>query len=157
MTPQSNPDTVKPPRKGSKLTVLLVTLLSVVALATGGYLFMRKRGVKPQQSQQPVSMRVLHLESFVLNLDDPEQKTYLRIGIDLGIEEAAGYAKEKAEAPTAPVRDAILSVLSEAKASELSTAAGKAKLKKDIQQCLNDRLPALRVREVYFTDFLIQN
>jgi flagellar basal body-associated protein FliL len=95
----------------------------------------------------------LHLDTFVLNLSDPDQRSYLRVGIDLGLsrEEKRGEVT-----PVAEVRDTILGVLAEGKVDVLLTAAGKTKLKQDLLTALQQRLPQLGVEEVYFTEFLIQ-
>ncbi len=53
----------------------------------------------------------LHLETFVLNLADPGQRSYLRVGIDLGLAEAVRRGEES---PVAEARDTILGVLGEA-------------------------------------------
>ena len=95
----------------------------------------------------------LHLESFVLNLADPGQRSYLRVGIDLGL--GRPLSKEEA-APIGPVRDTILTVLGQAQTDDLVTAKGKAKLKEDLLRALQQRVPGLGVEEVYFTEFLIQ-
>jgi flagellar basal body-associated protein FliL len=95
----------------------------------------------------------LHLDSFVLNLADPDQRSYLRVGIDLGLSREIKHGEEL---PVAAVRDTILGVLGEAQVSGLMTAAGKTKLKQDLLRALRDRLPQLGVQEVYFTEFLVQ-
>ena len=96
----------------------------------------------------------LHLDTFVLNLADTQQRSYLRVGIDLGLglepkHPAEGY-------PIARVRDTILSVLATGKADDLVTAQGKMQLKQNLLSALQERVPELQVREVYFTEFLIQ-
>ncbi len=62
----------------------------------------------------------------------------MRIGIDLGLGREIGKDES---APVAEVRDTILSVLSEARVDDLLTAKGKAKLKEDLLQALQQRLP----------------
>jgi len=101
---------------------------------------------------------VLHLETFVLNLVDPEGKAYLRVGIDLGLKGPAqtGEHDQDGVTPVAMVRDTILGRLSLAKPDELLTSEGKAKLKADLLQALQQRAPELGVEEIYFTEFLIQ-
>jgi len=54
------------------------------------------------------------------------------------------------------VRDAILTVLTAGKADVLITQDGKALLKKSILTSLQQSVPELDVREVYFTEFLVQ-
>ena len=56
----------------------------------------------------------------------------------------------------APLRDSIVGVLASSKPGDLLTAEGKAKLKEDLLHALQSRNPQLGVREVYFTEFLIQ-
>lgn len=96
----------------------------------------------------------LHLETFVINLSDRDQKSYLRVGIDLGL--ARGIGKGENAAPVGEVRDTILGVLAQSHAEELLTARGKEKLKQDLLHALQQRIPELQVEEVYFTEFLIQ-
>ena len=112
-------------------------------------------------SEQPTTEAVkikstLHLETFVINLADPEQKAYLRVGVDLGL---AGENKKKegeGGVPIALVRDTILGVLTVYRPDDLLTPAGKTRLKTQIVQSLQQRVPDLGVQEAYFTEFLVQ-
>ena len=96
----------------------------------------------------------LHLDTFILNLADPEQHAYLRVGIDLGLNQTV-ESKDSARA-TALLRDTILTVLATAKPDDILTPAGKTELKADLLQALRSRAPELGVQDVYFTEFLIQ-
>ncbi len=96
----------------------------------------------------------VHLETFVINLADPDQRSYLRVGIDLGLSRATG--RGEAAPPVAEMRDTILGVLSKSQVEELQTEAGKTKLKGDLLHALQARMPGQAVEEVYFTEFLIQ-
>lgn len=89
-----------------------------------------------------------------MNLADTDQRSYLRVGIDLGLNQEAKRGEELAS--VAQVRDTVLSVLAEARVSDLMTASGKTKLKEDLLRALQQRVPQLGVEEVYFTEFLIQ-
>lgn len=95
----------------------------------------------------------LHLETFVLNLGDLEQRSYLRVGIDLGLSHEIARGEN---APVGEVRDTILGVLAQSRVDDLLTAKGKLKLKDDLLHALQERIPRLGVEEVYFTEFLIQ-
>jgi flagellar basal body-associated protein FliL len=75
------------------------------------------------------------------------------VGIDLGLGQEHGKGEN---APLGQVRDTILGVLAQSRVDELSTAAGKEKLKQDLLHALQQRLPGREVEEVYFTEFLIQ-
>ncbi len=127
----------------------------VVLVAVAGW-FWTKRGSEPAVGADE-SKRIkstLHLETFVLNLADPGQKSYLRVGIDLGLSKETGRTEN---APSvAQVRDSILSVIGTAKVEDLLTAKGKIQLKDDLLKALQQRMPELGVEEIYFTEFLIQ-
>jgi flagellar basal body-associated protein FliL len=127
--------------------------LPAFMLATMGTGFWASCG---NESASKADVRVkstLHLETFVLNLADQEQRSYLRVGIDLGLSEEL---KRGEQAPVAQVRDTILGVLAEGKVNDLLTPAGKTKLKENLLQALQRREPELGVEEIYFTEFLIQ-
>lgn len=110
-----------------------------------------------ESSQAP--KYIVHLEGFTVNLADPEETHFLRATIDLGIDRLPpGADKEKvAQAlPVARIRDSILSVLTVCKANELLTPEGKAQLKKNLIDTLNKNVPEISLRDVYFTEFLVQ-
>jgi chemotaxis protein MotB len=123
-------------------------LTAVVLVALAGW-FWNKRGSEPAAAANE-GKRVrstLHLETFVLNLADPGQRSYLRVGIDLGLSKEAGKSEN---APSvAQVRDTILSVIGLAKVEDLLTAKGKVQLKDDLLKALQERLPELGVEEIY--------
>jgi flagellar protein FliL len=122
--------------------------------AAGGFLWSRSRAEAGSESREARQTKgSLHLETFVLNLADPGQRSFLRVGIDLGLAQPLARGEE---APIAPVRDTILGVLAESRVDELQTAKGKTKLKEDLLHALQQRVPELKVEEVYFTEFLIQ-
>ncbi len=102
---------------------------------------------------------VMHLETFVVNLADPEESRFLRVGIDLGLENPLSAKEGKGEDPgisTARLRDTILGVLSTWRSDALLAPDGKQKLKQELVRALRERAPELGVKEVYFTDFLVQ-
>ncbi|HME36530.1 MAG TPA: flagellar basal body-associated FliL family protein [Candidatus Sulfotelmatobacter sp.] len=144
------PDEEKKIPKGRVWGVVVL----IVALAGVGIWFWASRGADSAPEEAAKVRATLHLETFVLNLADTDQRSYLRVGIDLGLNREAKHGEELA--PLAQVRDTILGVLAEAKVDELMTAAGKTKLKENLLHALQERLPQLGVEAVYFTEFLIQ-
>ncbi len=99
---------------------------------------------------------VIHLDSFIVNLADQEQITYLRASIDLGIDKVPDKKDGGQGVPIASIRDVIIGVLATRHSQELLTPLGKLKLKQDLIAALNERMPELGVRDIYFTDFLVQ-
>ena len=100
----------------------------------------------------------MHLDPFLVNLADPDSDRFLRVGIELGLHgdpNEHGQA-EKTQLPIARTRDTILLVLTNCNADALLPSQGKAKLKQELTEALQERVPELGVEEVYFTEFLVQ-
>ena len=144
----------KKPLKKSAVGGRVGVLVLVVIL--GGLVFWYWSSHGESSASANASTRVqstLHLETFVLNLADKDQRSYLRVGIDLGLNREP---KRDEPVPVAKVRDTILGALAEAKVDALMTSEGKAKLKENLLRTLQERLPDQGIVEVYFTEFLIQ-
>lgn len=104
---------------------------------------------------------VLPLEEFTVNLADPEEGRFLRVTMSLGVDGKLPPPPKTDSSPSNPVsaaaiRDTILSILTQCKSDELLTADGKAKLKADLLRALDENVPELQAREIYFTEFLVQ-
>jgi flagellar basal body-associated protein FliL len=130
----------------SRIGIVFSVLGMVALLALGA-------GLWSMQRNRPPAPGTLHLETFILNLADPEQRSYLRVGIDLGLRREIPRGEN---APVGEIRDTIVGVLAQSRVEELLTAQGKLKLKADLLRALQERIPKLGVEEVYFTEFLIQ-
>jgi len=107
---------------------------------------------------EPKVKAVMHLEPFVVNLPDPDGDRFLRVGIDLGLErEPEEHSNSNQTAMSlSRARDAILTILTVSDAQTLMAPTGKVNLKDELTKALRERVPELGVREVYFTEFLIQ-
>lgn len=94
------------------------------------------------------------LESFTVNLLSESGRRYLKceINLEMGGKELSPELEEKK-----PVfRDIIIRILSSKSLEEISTAKGKEKLKEQIVNEINLRLKDGKVKNVYFTDFVVQ-
>ena len=102
--------------------------------------------------------QIVKLDGFTVNLADSEASHFLRTTLALEVEQIPESGKEKPEAafPIARIRDVILSVLTASKADPLLTSEGKTQLKKRILDSLRTEVPELQVRDIYFTEFLVQ-
>lgn len=155
-------------KKGSKTVMLAVVVIVLLILGGGGYVFMSRRALAsskksdkantpaPKADATPVA--VIPLESFVVNLADPDHSSFLRIGITVAFSKALPKGPENpAESPLVPqIRDTVLGVLNTWQSSALLAPEGKTKLKAQLLAALRQRLPDLEISDLYFTDFLIQ-
>lgn len=151
MSPSAQPASSVPQ---SSRTGVVFSVLAIGLLAAGAVYWSAQRPAQQASADGGGPVKAtLHLETFVLNLADPQQRSYLRVGIDLGLSRDLGKGEH---APVAEVRDTILGVLGQCKVDDLMTAPGKTKLKQDVLRALQERVQTLGVEEVYFTEFLIQ-
>jgi len=142
-----------------------IATVAVIALTVGfgvWWGFMRPSDAGSANRGQ-VGRTVLHLESFTVNLADPEEGRFLRATLALGVDGqlptiAKGENKpvETSAVSMATIRDSILKVLAQCTSEQLLTPDGKAKLKADLLNALNRDVPDLHAREVYFTEFIVQ-
>lgn len=156
----AEPGNAAAPAKSSAATVVIIVLL---ALASGGgaawFIMQRGHATEATRGLDAAPRYLVHLEGFTVNLADTEETHFLRVTMDLGVDhlpEGADRNKPGAGMPVARIRDAVLAVLTVCKADPLLTPQGKSQLKKDILEALQRSVPELDVRDVYFTEFLVQ-
>ena len=166
--PTTSPAAEASPQPKSKL--LLLVLVGLVLLLGGSgatwFFFVHGKaaqaaGEKTAQPEKKDPEFTLHLDSFTVNLNDQEESHFLRVTLELGLGHAPkGDGKEGAESsgglPIAQARDTILTILSACKANELLTPEGKNALKQQLLAALQQKVPEMDARNVYFTEFLVQ-
>jgi flagellar basal body-associated protein FliL len=146
--------------KRSSLPVMAV-LVFLTILGGGGAAWFFAQRVNTGAASKPAAIpgQVVHLEGFTVNLADPEESHFVRVTMDLELERMPSPRdKEKPASglPVARIRDAIIAVLAASKADVLLTPDGKIQLKKNLVNALNSKVPEMSVREIYFTEFLVQ-
>lgn len=107
-----------------------------------------------RQSDLPRSLgMVLPLPSITVNLDDPNGRRYLKLGMEVEVNsDVAAQLKERA----ARIRDAVIMLLAGKSYGDVASPDGKVLLKAEIAARLNQILGAQRVVRVYFTDFVVE-
>jgi flagellar protein FliL len=158
MAQTENKTSTEPEKKSSSMVLILALLVVAMGAGAGAYFYFHQtKTAQAAPTAEPETLHTVHLEGFTVNLADVEENHFLRVTIDIGLGHVPKAAKEgESEIPTARVRDAILTVLTAGKADVLITQEGKAQLKKEILAALQRVAPELDVREVYFTEFLVQ-
>ncbi len=156
--------------KKSTSTLLLLTVAVVIGLAGGGGVmwFLSHKaaaqaaepGARPDEGAARGTSEVkavLHLDSFVVNLADTEQPAFLRIEVNVGLSKPLSTEKTQKDSPVTPlVRDTVLAVLTSWRSDQLLAPDGKAKLKTALVKAIQERVPDLGVKDIYFNDFLVQ-
>ena len=153
------------PKKKSKLPLLLLSVVLVLLLAGGGFYayttFLTPKagpeqqmaGVKPEQLTDTVG-EMFPLDQFVVNLADPQGKRYLRLTITLELE--SPEAVERATKMVPKLRDMVIVLLTSLTFEEVMTPEGKVQIRDELLERFNQILRPDRVRNIYFTDFVVQ-
>ena len=103
------------------------------------------------------------LEPILVNLADEGGHAYLRLGLTLDVEGDAPKAEAAdAKSGKAPneqelaVRDTVLAVLGQQTSAWLLGPDGKEHLKIELKEALAKHNGQLKVKDLFFTDFLVQ-
>ncbi len=147
-------------KKGSLVKWILigvVLLVIVGGLAGGGaFFYFKVMGDKKTASpaQQPVAGIFWPMEPFIVNLVDNNGERYLKVILQLEVNDQAAVAELDVFKPK--LRDNILDLLSVKSYKELIDVGGKQRLRDELVMRLNSFLTKGKVVKVYFTEFVIQ-
>lgn len=94
------------------------------------------------------------LDPFTVNLLSESGRRYLKVTINLEMEGKELSPELEKKKPL--LRDIIIRTLSSKSLEEISTNQGKEKLKQEIINGMNPRLKDAKIKNVYFTDFVVQ-
>lgn len=94
---------------------------------------------------------IFPLETFVVNL---AEKGYLRCQMQLEFE--TRDVPKRFYVRLVPIRDQIITLLNSKKRSDLLSAKGVDQLKEEVKEVANEVLRRADVRNVYFTQFVVQ-
>jgi flagellar FliL protein len=146
--------------KRSSLPLMAALVFLTVLVGGGAAWFFAARDTTGAASKASAGPgQVVHLEGFTVNLADAEESHFVRVTMDLELERMpAAMDKEKPASglPVARIRDTVIAVLAASKAEPLLTPEGKIQLKKSLVNALNQKVPEMSVRDIYFTEFLVQ-
>ncbi len=98
--------------------------------------------------------RLYSLDPFVVNVTGDGYSRYLKVKVELEAE--TPELKPELDARLSQVRDAVVVLLSSKKLSDITDFEGKALLKQDIYERVNDILETGEIKSVLFTEFVVQ-
>lgn len=149
------------------LLIIGAVVLSLVAGA-GGAFFLLSGESEPAVAEEAAAAaaelreaegggfkeRLYSLEPFVVNVSGDQYSRYLKVKVEL--EASTPELKVELDARLAQVRDAVIVLLSSKKLSDITDFEGKALLKQDIFERVNDILETGELNSVLFTEFVVQ-
>ena len=152
----------KEEKKGGKKLILFI-LIGLVILAgagAGAYFFLFAKSTpppeeeEPQKEPEPQVGPFLQLDPFIVNLADPTGHRYLRAKITLELADDKALQRTNERIPQ--INDAIIMVLSSKTVEEVLSPEGKLELRLELIRKLNDLLGPNTVKNIYFTQFVVQ-
>lgn len=94
------------------------------------------------------------LEPFIVNIYDGQELRYLKVKVEM--EMATPALKSELDARLAPIRDAVLVLLSTKTLQDIQDVQGKNQLKDEILTAVNKQITSGKITKIYFTDFVVQ-
>ncbi|MBU4316020.1 MAG: flagellar basal body-associated FliL family protein [Proteobacteria bacterium] len=152
----------------NKLVIILAGVLIACLIGFGAMFYMmwskiNQMNQKPGNPDEAVAKEVLEakklgpiqsLEPFIVNLDDPKLRKYLRVTIDLELTDTKSVQLITDRLPQ--IKDAILSILPSKHYEEITTVEGKSALRIELIKAVNSFFDKEQVKNIYFTEFVIQ-
>ncbi|MEZ4330178.1 MAG: flagellar basal body-associated FliL family protein [Myxococcota bacterium] len=107
-----------------------------------------------KQATESYKERLYALEPLVVNVTGDGYNRFLKLRVEL--EASDVELKQELDARLPQVRDALIVLLSSKQLSDITDFEGKALLKEDILERVNDLLETGKVNSVLFTEFVVQ-
>jgi flagellar FliL protein len=150
------------PKKKSKLILFVMVGLVLLLLAGGGFFaytkFLKPKPVVDTKALKKVQEKkigeMLELDPFVVNLADPSGKRYLKLNITLEL--GPDSSADKIKTYTPKMRDMVIMLLTNLTFDEVMTPEGKIRLRDELFARFNHMLRPNRIKNIYFTNFIIQ-
>jgi flagellar protein FliL len=148
----------------SMLPLIIVVAVLSIGIGTGLGMFMSGR-ISPQGKLKKTSANdkaeekkapgtVFSLGEMTMNLSDTGTMRYAKITVSIGVEEK--IEEEKLKSFDAPLKDAVISVVSNKRFDELHREGGLEKLKGDLKRKIGERLSDIKVTQIYFEGLAMQ-
>ena len=152
----------------NKIIVLLIGVVMVLMLGLGGGLFMMWNKLNavssqnvqsgtnstPDEGAAPSMGPIFPLDTFIVNLADPNGNRYLRVTMKLELK--SDEQTEQVEKRLPQLRDGILMILPTKKYTDINSVEGKTVLRDQIMASINNLLKEGSVTNIYFTEFVVQ-
>ncbi|HIQ31480.1 MAG TPA: flagellar basal body-associated FliL family protein [Aquifex aeolicus] len=146
---------------GKLLLAALLLLTLLIGGGAGAYFFLlsgktekEEEPPKPEVSPEAVGVMYKLEPAFIVNLADPELTMYARVSVTIELSAPEVVLEVQKREPI--VRDAIIEILSNKTSHELRSPEGREQLKLEIIKRINTILVQGGVRNVYFTEFVVQ-
>jgi flagellar FliL protein len=150
-------------KKAFPLKLVIIAVL-VLLVAGGGFMVWKKMSAPKEKGQivainekdnaNPDMGPIYPMETFIVNLLDPNGRRYLKIQIQLEMDNAVLAQEINKRMPQ--FKDAIISLLSSKTIPDINSVEGKMQLRAELIVLFNQYLKSGKITNVFFMDFIIQ-
>lgn len=109
--------------------------------------------VKKEQVKDTLGT-LMPLDTFIVNLKEESGKRYLKVTLELELSDKKVEEETRKRMPL--IRDNILVLLSSKSFEDVNTVKGKYRLKDEIVARLGSLLGNGKIKQAYFTEFVVQ-
>ena len=147
-------------KKKPPVLIIVVAVVAILGGLMAGKMVAAKgtpEGGKASKEKEKKEKGVpLPLDEFLVNLTDAGGEHFLKVKMALEISKKAGKGEEALKEEVPSLRDAVLSCLTDKSRADLAGKKGRAKLKKEIVEKVNEEAGEELAQGVFFTDFVMQ-
>ncbi|MDD2902146.1 MAG: flagellar basal body-associated FliL family protein [Syntrophales bacterium] len=146
----------KPKGKLKKIILLLVVFIVLLGGGAFAYILLFDEPAPPntKKAVSHAERAIMPLEPFLVNLADKDSRRYLKVKIDLEVENEKAVKVLEKSMPR--IRDQLIFLLSSKSYQDISTPEGKYQLKKDIMARLAALPTGKKITGAFFTEFVAQ-
>lgn len=149
-------------KKGSPLMKIVILVVILAVLGGGGFFgylkFFKKAQPEGEQAHAPSGKQekqvIYDWDPLLVNLADPGGKRYLKLGMKMELNN--DHVLEEVKNRGFQLKDSMLMILSSKEFDDIATPSGKQALKQEIIAQVNKIIKQGQVKDVYFTDFIVQ-
>lgn len=159
------------PKKGKTVIIIVAVVLVLLVVVGGALAFLMLKGGEEEGGEKAhatkaadkkkgghgddlVAGPMFPVDNIIVNLVSEGGARYAKFSVALELD--AQELSPEMLAKKAIVTDIIISVVSSKTAEELMNVKGKEGVKNEIMEKVNERLKDGRVKNVYFTNFVVQ-
>lgn len=148
---------------GAAVAAVVVIAVIVVVMVGGGKGKGKEGGTEAKAEQKAEGghggasgpgAAVYPLDPFIVNIYDGQEIRYLKVKVEFGT--SGPDAKAELDARQAPLRDAILVLLTTKTLQDVQDLQGKNQLREEILTAVNRIAPPGKINKIFFTDFVVQ-
>jgi len=150
---------VQEKKKSSVLKYVIIGLFLMIVIPLSGFLVASKLIFNSTEEKKVAAdtnqMGIIYpLDVIIVNIANTQATRYLRAGVSFEIPDETVAQELTQRKPQ--VTDLLIMILSSKEMEDLIDFSGKNQIRKEIMEKVNSKLSGAKLKNVYFTEFVIQ-